>query len=206
MRSQVANRRGSIAYYVRRLAAQGIDGIVVSLLGVVIFFHSSHSPVIRNGDQWQIVLSPVFPGATWLRLTSDGPEIGLGGTSPAYAPPQGSVRLWQKRYEDGSEKTISYLFDARWGLMLLYGLYYALCTGYRGQTVGKYLMRLRVVGKEGQRIGYGRALLRWVLYQVSLLPLWLGVVWIFVDRRNRSWHDGLCGTRVVEGEVVPAEA
>ena len=205
MWSQVASRRGSVAYYVRRLVAQGIDGIVVSLIGVVIFFHSSHSPVLQNGDQWQAVLSPVFPGVTGLRLTSDGPAVGLGGTSPAFAPPQESVRLWQTRLEDGGEKTITYRFDARWALMLLYGLYYALCTGYRGQTVGKYLMRLRVVGKEGQRIGYGRALLRWVLYWVSLLPFWLGVVWIFVDRQNRAWHDGLCGTRVVEGKVEPAE-
>ena len=196
----------SVRYYLRRLMAQGIDGIVVSFLGGVIFFHSSHSPVLRHADQWQIVLSPIFPGIHSLRVTSDGPEIGWGGVSPAFAPPQGSVRLWQKRYEDGSEKTISYRFDGRWGLMLLYGLYYALGTGYRGQTVGKYLMRLRVVGKEGQRVGYGRALLRWVLYQVSLLPLWLGVIWIFVDRRNRAWHDGLCGTRVVDGKVTPAGA
>ena len=196
----------SVRYYVRRLAAQWIDGIVVSLIGVVVFYYSPHSPVLRDGDQWQIVLSPVFPSQYGLRLTSEGPEIGLGSHSPAFAPPQESVRLWQKRYEDGSEKTISYWFDARWGLMLLYGLYYALSTGYRGQTVGKYLMRLRVVGKEGQRIGYGRALLRWVLYRVSLLSFWLGVVWIFVDRRNRAWYDRLCGTRVVDGKVTSAEA
>ena len=196
----------SALYYVRRLAAQWIDGIVVSLIGVVIFFHTSHSPVLRNGDQWQITLSPIFPGAHSFRVASDGPEIDLGGGSPAFEPPQGSVRLWQKRYEDGSEKTISYRFDARWGLMLLYGLYYALCTGYRGQTVGKYLMRLRVVGKEGQRIGYGKALLRWVLYQVSWVPFGLGLIWIFVDRKNRAWHDGLCGTQVVDGKVAPAEA
>ena len=196
----------SVLYYVRRLVAQWIDGTVVSLIGVVIFFHTPHSPVLHNGNQWQIVLSPIFPGAHSFRVASDGPEIDLGGGSPAFKPLQGSVRLWQKRYEDGSEKTISYRFDARWGLLLLYGLYYALSTGYRGQTVGKYLMRLRVVGKEGQRIGYGRALLRWVLYQVSLLPFLLGLIWIFVDRQNRAWHDGLCGTRVVDGKVAPAEA
>ena len=199
MRSPVAKRRESAAYYVRRLAAQWIDGLVV-------FFHTPHSPMLRNGDQWQIVLSPVFPGVSGLQLKSEGPEIGWGSGSPAFAPPQKSVRLWQTRLENGGEKRISYRFDARWGLMGLYGLYYALGTGYRGQTVGKYLMRLRVVGKEGQRVGYGRALLRWVLYPVSLLPFWLGVVWILVDRQHRAWHDGLCGTRVVEGKVVPVDA
>ena len=206
MRSWVANQRGSFAYYVRRLVAQGIDGIVVSLIGVVIFLHSSHSPVLRDEHQWQLILSPCFPSQYGLWVASKGPGVGWGNGSPDLAPPQGSIRLWQTRMANGGEQTISYLFDARWGLMLLYGLYYALGTGYRGQTVGKYLMRLRVVGKEGQRIGYGRALLRWVLYRVSLLPFWLGMIWIFVDRQHRAWHDGLCGTRVVEGEVVPAEA
>ena len=195
----------SVRYYVRRLAAQWIDGIVVSFLGGVIFFHSSHSPVLRSENQWQIVLSPIFPGISGLQLKSEGPEIGWGSSSPAFAPPQKSVRLWQKRLANGGEKTISYRFDARWGLIGLYGLYYALCTGYRGQTVGKYLMRLRVVGKEGQPIGYGRALVRWVLYGVSILSLLLGLIWIFVDRQHRAWHDGLCGTRVVEGKVALAD-
>ena len=137
--------------------------------------------------------------------------MGWGSGSPDLAPPQTSISLWRWRKANGAETRISYWFDARWGLMGLYGLYYALCPGYRGQTVGKYLMRLRMVGKEGQRISYGKALLRWVLYGVSLLPPWLGVAWIFVDRQNRAWHDGLCGTRVVavaarDRQIAPADA
>jgi len=193
-------------YYLRRLAAQGIDGVVVSFLGAIVLFHTPHSPVLHQGDQWKITLSPIFPGTAGLRFTPEGPGIGQGEGSPELAPPRVSVLLWKWR-----RGRISGEFDARWGLMLLYGLYYTLCTGYRGQTVGKYLMRLRAVGKEGQRIGYRRALLRWVLYGVSLLPLLLGVIWIFVDRQHRAWHDGLCGTRVVaveaqDSQVVPVEA
>ena len=187
-------------YYVRRLVAQWIDGIVISFLGIVVFFHTSHSPILHNRDQWQITLSPIFPGTAGFRFTPEGPEIDLREGSSELAPPQVSVLLWKWR-----RGRISGEFDARWGLLLLYGAYYTLCTGFRGQTVGKYLMRLRVVGKEGQRIGYGKALLRWVLYGVSLLPLLLGVVWIFVDRQNRAWHDGLCGTQVVDGKVAPAD-
>ncbi len=134
----------SALYYVRRLVGQWIDGIVVSLIGVVIFFHTPHSPVLHNGNQWQITLSPIFPGTVGWRFTPEGPEIGLGEGSPERAPPQVSVLLWKWR-----RGRISGEFDARWGLMLLYGVYYTLCTGFRGQTAGKYLMRLRVVGKKG---------------------------------------------------------
>ena len=190
-------------YYLRRLVAQGIDGIVVPLLGVVVFFHTPHSPVLHSGDQWRITLSPIFPGSTGfgVRFTPEGPGINLGKGPSKLTPPQVSVLLWRWR-----RGRISGEFDARWRLMLLYGLYYTLCTGYRGQTAGKYLMRLRVVGTEGQRIGYGRALVRGVLYGVSLLPLLLGVVWIFVDRQHRAWHDGLCGTRVVDRKGAPIDA
>ena len=79
-------------------------------------------------------------------------------------------------------------------------MYYTFFTGFRGQTPGKRLMRLRVVGKDGQRVGYGRALGRWLGYFVSGLPFYLGLLWIFVGWKRLAWHDWVCGTRVVPVE------
>jgi len=40
---------------------------------------------------------------------------------------------------------------------------------------------------------------------VSVLPLGLGVVWMFLDTDRRAWHDRLAGTRVlmVSGRLGP---
>lgn len=66
-----------------------------------------------------------------------------------------------------------------------------------GQTVGKRLLGLRVVGIDGGRIGLGRAALRFVGYFASALPAYLGFAWVLVDPRHRGWHDLLARTLVV---------
>ena len=62
----------SVLYYVRRLAAQWIDAIVVSLMGVGVFFHTPYSPVLRDEHQWQLTLSPCFPSQYGLWVASKG--------------------------------------------------------------------------------------------------------------------------------------
>ena len=49
----------------------------------------------------------------------------------------------------------------------------------------------------GERIGFGRALLRIVAMVVSALPLGLGFWWMFVDGRRRTWHDLIARTRAI---------
>ena len=76
-------------------------------------------------------------------------------------------------------------------------LYYIVLWAWRGQTIGKMAMGLRVVTKDGRRPGLGRSSLRWVGYILSAMPLLLGYVWAAVDKENRALHDYLAGTRVV---------
>jgi uncharacterized RDD family membrane protein YckC len=66
-----------------------------------------------------------------------------------------------------------------------------------GQTVGMRFLGLRVVGTDGQRIGYGTALIRWLGLVVSLSVLFLGVIWVAFDPHKQGWHDKAARTYVV---------
>ena len=75
--------------------------------------------------------------------------------------------------------------------------YHVVCWGLRGQTPGQILLGLQVVGEDGEEIGYTRALLRWAGYVLALLPLGLGLVFMFVLPRRRGLHDLLARTCVI---------
>lgn len=76
--------------------------------------------------------------------------------------------------------------------------YHLLCWGQGGQTPGKMLMGIRVVGEAGEEIGYGRAFLRWVGYLVAFLSLGAGFLMIAFHPRRRGLHDLLAGTCVIQ--------
>jgi uncharacterized RDD family membrane protein YckC len=73
-----------------------------------------------------------------------------------------------------------------------------------GQTPGKYLMGLRIVRTDTDRIRLGNAVLREIGYVLSGI-LFLGYLWILFDNRRQGFHDKLAGTLVVyswpEGEL-----
>lgn len=68
-----------------------------------------------------------------------------------------------------------------------------------GATPGMKMMGLRVVrDADGGPISGGQAILRLVGYWVSGLVLYLGYIWILVDKRRRGWHDLIAGTVVIK--------
>lgn len=76
-----------------------------------------------------------------------------------------------------------------------------------GATPGKLLLELRVVdAASGRPPGLVQAVLRYIGYFVSALPLGLGFLWIVFDRRRQGLHDKLARTRVilVEDAILPA--
>jgi uncharacterized RDD family membrane protein YckC len=74
--------------------------------------------------------------------------------------------------------------------------YFVLFHGMEGKTIGKWLLSLRVVGANNERISYRRACLRW-LGTVGFAPLLLGFVWVLWSREKRAWHDYLARTWVI---------
>ncbi len=66
-----------------------------------------------------------------------------------------------------------------------------------GFTPGMGLLGLRLVRYDGRPLTIGRALLRFIGYWVSALFLFVGFLWVIVDRRRQGWHDKLARTVVI---------
>jgi uncharacterized RDD family membrane protein YckC len=64
-------------------------------------------------------------------------------------------------------------------------------------TFGKYVMGLKVVGKDGGRISVWRALGRYICRNIGMSLLYLGVIWIGFDNKKQGLHDHLAETFVV---------
>jgi len=78
-----------------------------------------------------------------------------------------------------------------------------------GATPGKILLELRVVdARTGAHAAWPQALVRYLGYFVSALPLGLGFLWAAWDRRKQALHDKLARTEVVvvAEEVMPGVA
>jgi uncharacterized RDD family membrane protein YckC len=80
--------------------------------------------------------------------------------------------------------------------VFLVGGYFVVLHRLDGRTVGKWLLRLRVVGADQGPISSGQALIRWMV-AVLTAPLLLGYLRILWNREKRGWHDVLAGTWVV---------
>lgn len=66
-----------------------------------------------------------------------------------------------------------------------------------GQTPGKMLTGVRIARIDGQPLTLRRALLRYLGYWLSAIPLGAGFLWVLVDDQRQCWHDKLSGTYVV---------
>jgi uncharacterized RDD family membrane protein YckC len=80
---------------------------------------------------------------------------------------------------------------------LLYILYNLIFWALTGQTPGKALIGLRIVGKNGQQVNPLRGLLRLIGYLLGFVTLGFGFLWILVSDRRQGWHDLLAGTYVI---------
>jgi uncharacterized RDD family membrane protein YckC len=86
---------------------------------------------------------------------------------------------------------------ARLVATLLTAAYFVICWS-RGGTLGMRVLGLAVVHAEtGERIGVGRALVRYVGYVLGALVCYLGWLWVAFDADKRGWHDMLATTVVV---------
>jgi uncharacterized RDD family membrane protein YckC len=69
---------------------------------------------------------------------------------------------------------------------------------YRGATPGKMAISAKIVDAQtGKAPATARLVVRYFAYLISTLPLFLGFLWIAVDRRKQGFHDKIAGTVVV---------
>ena len=80
--------------------------------------------------------------------------------------------------------------------LILSATYFIFFHGSIGQTPGKMLLKLQVVGTTGKKITYGIAFLRWIGCIFSSLAFFLGFLWVAFDSKKQGWHDKIAGTVV----------
>lgn len=80
----------------------------------------------------------------------------------------------------------------------------AYCTWFwtnRGATLGQMLVGIRVVDADtGQLLKPSQAVVRYLGYIISGIPLLLGYIWAGFDPRKQGWMDKLANTLVVKGK------
>lgn len=65
-------------------------------------------------------------------------------------------------------------------------------------TPGKMLIKAKIIdAKTGGPPTIGQFIGRYLAYNISLLPIGLGYLWVAWDSRKQGWHDKLAGTVVV---------
>ena len=78
----------------------------------------------------------------------------------------------------------------------VYAIYFWVNRG--GATVGKQVMKIKVVNEKGKTLSYGEAILRYLGYIVSAIPLGLGFLWVIWDDKKQGFHDKIAKTYVVK--------
>jgi len=65
-------------------------------------------------------------------------------------------------------------------------------------TIGKMILKLKVIGLYGKRISVLRSFFRCVTPLISILPIGIGIWYITTDPKKRAWHDLIVGTYVIK--------
>lgn len=69
---------------------------------------------------------------------------------------------------------------------------------YRSATPGKMALKIVILdARSGQKPTTSQFIIRYFGYFLSMLPLFLGIIWVAFDNRKQGWHDKLAGTVVV---------
>jgi uncharacterized RDD family membrane protein YckC len=73
---------------------------------------------------------------------------------------------------------------------------------YKSATPGKMATKLTIVdAATGGKPSMGQFIGRYLGYFVSMLPLFLGIIWVGIDKRKQGWHDKLAGTVVIRSNL-----
>jgi len=86
-----------------------------------------------------------------------------------------------------------------WALSAFFAapVYFILFYSSTGQTVGMYVLGIRVVRLDGKHMTLLGSIVRWLGLFISMLPVGLGFLWVLVDDRRQGWHDKLAHTCVI---------
>jgi uncharacterized RDD family membrane protein YckC len=84
---------------------------------------------------------------------------------------------------------------------LITAAYFVMFWATTGQTLGKMATGIKVISTDGSSVSWGKALLRYIGYIVSSIPLALGFIWAAFDAKRQGWHDKIANTYVVRKDT-----
>ena len=90
----------------------------------------------------------------------------------------------------------NYIRDLTLIIWILYSLF-ADASSLQG-TLGKKIMKIKVVDEVGQRITFKKSVLRNLFKIICAIPIHLGFIWILFNKKRRGWHDMVAKTYVIE--------
>jgi len=82
--------------------------------------------------------------------------------------------------------------------IVLWFAYMTWMNGKFGATIGKQVMKLKIIKENGSPINYSDALVREIASYLSAIVLFIGYLVVIGDKKKQSWHDKLAHTYVVE--------
>lgn len=69
---------------------------------------------------------------------------------------------------------------------------------YKSATPGKLATHLTIVDAQtGGKPSTRQFVIRYLGYYVASIPLFLGIIWVGIDKRKQGWHDKIAGTVVI---------
>jgi len=69
-------------------------------------------------------------------------------------------------------------------------------------TIGKKLINIKVTDLEGSRISIGRSLIRNFSKILSVIPVFFGYLYSFLNKKNQCWHDVAANTLVIKDRLI----
>lgn len=88
-------------------------------------------------------------------------------------------------------------------VLLIEAMYFIWPYSTDGQTIGKRVMKIKVVSCDGSPLNWGKGLLRTVGYVLSTIPFGFGFLWALWDPDKQAGHDKIAGTYVVPASPAP---
>ena len=88
-------------------------------------------------------------------------------------------------------------------IILLKYLYGSLAEASKTQgTIGKKLLNIKVTDLNGNRISLGRSFLRNSAKVLSVIPVFFGYLYSFLNKKQQCWHDIAANTLVIKDRLI----
>jgi class 3 adenylate cyclase len=206
----------------RRAVAFAIDVTICSLV-LGMFVGSRH-----HGRRIHLIKTPAAPAAVNglkvddkgihgdagdVKVSIDENGIQVTPNKPADAKAQTTVYQNDKgvkvsvdRDEDASDSddedgSLARRFmSGKWDFAIIWVIYNLVFLKWVSGSPGKMIMKLRVVGQNGEPLEKNQRFRRAAFSAISLNVLFLGYLWALWEPQRRTWHDLVAGTRVVPVE------